>query len=50
MSDLISGLMQQLGGGATDKIGSSLGIDPGIKKADWIFCPGNISVSSHECL
>ncbi len=30
MSDLISGLMQQLGGGATDKIGSSLGIDPGI--------------------
>lgn len=30
MSDLLGGLMEQLGGGATEKIGSSLGIDPGI--------------------
>ena len=30
MSDLINGLMQQFGGGATEKIGSKLGIDPGI--------------------
>lgn len=30
MSDIINGLMEQLGGGATEKIGSSLGIDPGI--------------------
>ena len=30
MSDLLSGLMEQLSGGSTEKIGNSLGIDPSI--------------------
>lgn len=30
MSDLLSGLLGQLGGGTTEKIGSSLGVDPKI--------------------
>lgn len=52
MSDLINGLMEQLGGGATEKIGSSLGIDPGIiQKAIPIILPlilGGLKKQSSE--
>lgn len=30
MSDIINGILEQLGGGTSEKIGSTLGVDPGI--------------------
>lgn len=40
MSDLINGILEQLGGGTSEKIGSTLGVDPGIiQKAIPIVLP-----------
>lgn len=40
MSDIINGILEQLGGGTSEKIGSTLGVDPGIiQKAIPIVLP-----------